>query len=77
MIPPDDQLNHVQLVVIMLLTITLCMVFVLIGFCLVRRRLSSQLPFQTEEHNEKAKRKFLVNYFKASGVIIYLAIEKI
>ncbi|CAL8116875.1 unnamed protein product [Orchesella dallaii] len=43
----DSELNHVQLVVIMLLTITICMVFVFLGFLIVRNRLSSQLPFQT------------------------------
>ncbi|ODM94859.1 Cation channel sperm-associated protein subunit beta [Orchesella cincta] len=48
----DSELNHVQLVVIMLLTITICMVFVFLGFLIVRNRLSSQLPFQTSVKNK-------------------------
>ncbi|XP_035709528.1 uncharacterized protein LOC118436166 [Folsomia candida] len=45
----SNELNHIKLVVVMLLTITFCFSLIFLGFMRVRKRLSSQLPFQTRE----------------------------
>lgn len=60
---PNNELNHIQLVVIMLLTITVCMMFVFLGFLIVRRRLSSQLPFQPRTNDKSIKCKDFVTVF--------------
>jgi len=69
----SNELNHIKLAVVMLITITFCFVVIFIGFLRVRKRLSSQLPFQSTHASKfKCKWKSFWNWIQQIFTIFIL-----